>query len=195
MASRVNRVASGNNCKATGTSLGLTAAGETNTDVTKCRVELQDRPGLRVNAQPIGYEQTLAYAQARMDTMIAEFGPNPEGYDFSVESGAIRLGRDGTVIPDNTDSDEKLVDVAIVLIRNRNGREYTGVSAGVPFPEGTLEEAIRRGVKTTTAGDVIAERFPGVPSGTWQEHFGGLSRERQIADAVETGIIALRVQG
>lgn len=191
-----NRIASASGCKFTGTSQGLAAADEADTEVAKCPVELQDRADMEINAQPIGYDQTVAYAKARMDTMIEEYGPNATGFDFAVESGAIRLAPDGSVVPNNVEAGNwPLVDVAIVLIRDSRGREYVQASAGVMFPEGTLEEAIRRGVKTTTAGDVIAEWHEGVPSGTWQAHFfPQLPREKQIADAVAAGLIALREQ-
>lgn len=190
-----NRIASANDCKVTGTNQGLTAASEADTEVIKCPVELQDRPDLEFNAQPYGYNQTVAYAKARLDAMIEEHGTNTSGYDFAVENGAIMLNGEGKVIPDESKKPGEIYDVAIVLIRDRNGRERIQASAGVMFPEGTLEEAEYRGFKTTTAGDVIAEWHEGVPSDTWQRHFfPQLPREKQIADTVTAGLIAMREQ-
>jgi len=170
--------------------------GITDYEIKGLPVELQSREDLMVNAQPIGYSQTLLYASNRLGAMWGQYHPeNSRGYDISIESGAIKLNPSGELIPDEVEADCRPLDVAVVVIHDFSHPAYIGHSVGVPFPEGTLEEAIRRGVKDTTAGDVIAEKFPDVPSGSWQEHFfPALSREKQIADAVKAGIIALREQ-
>jgi hypothetical protein len=134
-------------------------------------VELQARPDLRINAQPEGELQTVRYARERMHEMCRQYG-DTTGIDISIESGAIEG-----------------MDVAVVLLRMADGKERVVLSQGVAFPEGTLEEARRRGFKSTTAGDVIHELFANVPANSWQAYFPpNISRETQIADAVEKGL-------
>lgn len=134
-------------------------------------VELQDRPDMSVDAQPEGRELTIRYAQERGDELKRQQGET-EFIDVLIESGAI----DGR-------------DVAVVIIRTHKGEEKVILSEGVPFPQGTLEEARRVGFKTTTAGDIIHERWPSIPSNSWQQYFWpGLSRKEQIRNAVIEGL-------
>lgn len=134
-------------------------------------VELQARQDMQINAQPEGEEQTTRYARERLLEMCRQHGDTP-GIDISIESGAIEG-----------------VDVAVILLRTVKGEEEIVLSQGIPFPEGTLEEARRRGFKLTTAGDVIHELFPDVPANSWQVYFPpNVSRETQIVEAVEKGL-------
>lgn len=140
-------------------------------------VELQDRPDFDVNAQPEGREQTITYARHRMQEMHRQHG-GPIGVDISIESGAIEG-----------------VDVAVVLLCSPDGKEAIAFSSGIAFPQGTLEEARRRGFKATTAGDIIHERFPEVPANNWQAHFPPhTSREDQIAEALKDGLLTLQAK-
>lgn len=130
-------------------------------------VELQARPDLSINAQPEGEEETVGYARERWHEMCRQHGV-PTNLDISIESGAIN-GR----------------DVAATALYSSQGDEVIVLSEGITFPVGTLEEARRRGFKTTTAGDIVHERFPGIPSNSWQQYFSPYkSREEQITEAV-----------
>ena len=104
-------------------------------------VELQDRDDLNINAEPEGREQTLEYARERLKQMRLEKGPT-SGIDISIESGIVNGS-----------------DVACIVINNNNGEEVITWSQGVSIPEGALEEARKRGLKTTTVGDIIHESF------------------------------------
>lgn len=129
-------------------------------------VDLPQRDDLEINEQPEGFEQTLAYARARDEAMVAAHPEVKQGIRFSIESGAI----DG-------------MDVAIVLAYVGD-KEFVAKSHPLPFPEGSLEEARRRGFKTTTAGMVIHEWQPAIPANNWQEYLTVMSRPQQIAGAV-----------
>ena len=134
-------------------------------------VELQDRPDLQVDAQPEGLELTVSYAVARGDEMCVQHG-QPQGIDILIESGAIQ-GQ----------------DVAVVVIRTHDGQKVTTLSRGVDFPDNSLEEARRRGFSSVTAGDIIHERRPEVPSNNWQPYYAPfITREEQIKGAVVDGL-------
>lgn len=134
-------------------------------------VELQDRPDMDINAQPIGKEQTIEYARARWREMCRRHGPTTD-LDIVIESGAI----DG-------------LDVAVVAIYTADGSEIIVLSEGISFPDGALEEALRRGAKTTTAGDIIHERWSHIPANNWHEYFfPNVSRMQQIQSAIERGL-------
>lgn len=133
-------------------------------------VELQVRPDLSVNAQPEGEQETVGYARERWREMCLEHGPTT-GIDISIESGAIGN-----------------LDVAVVILYS-HGNEVVVLSRGIAFPPGVLEEARARGFKTTTAGDIIHERFSHIPSNNWHVHFPPYkSREDQIVEAVVSGL-------
>lgn len=134
-------------------------------------VELQDRPDMDINAQPIDKEQTVEYARARWREMCQQHGPTTD-LDIVIESGAI----DG-------------LDVAVVAIYTTDGNETVVLSEGIKFPDGTFEEALKRSVKTTTVGDIIHERWSHIPANNWHEHFFPyVSRRRQIQYAIERGL-------
>ena len=155
------RVASESSIKLGGTRMALDKI-HWASEVMACPTELQDTEGF--NAQPYGLEETRRYVRARYKAMCEKHKANPDGVDIVVESGAI----DGK-------------DVACVLVAFR-GQIYTGESQPVPFPEGALVEAHRRGFKTVTAGDIIHEKLPGVPANNWHHIMvPGMTREKQIA--------------
>lgn len=136
-------------------------------DIQGLPVELQDRSDMTVNAQPEGRDETVKYARLRLREMQRQHGP-ATGLDIGIESGAI----DG-------------FDVTAVVLDSALGEVAMALSQGIMFPEDSLEEAQRRGFKTTTAGDIIHERHPDIPSNNWQEHFPPyISRREQIRDAV-----------
>jgi non-canonical (house-cleaning) NTP pyrophosphatase len=126
-----------------------------------------------VNAEPLGLKQTTRYARLRLREMQRQHGPCPkDGLDIAVESGAI----DGQ-------------DIAIVVIHAPGGSEFITMSRGVAFPGGVLEEAKRRGLKHTTASDIIHEQWPDIPADDWQWRFpGGIPRQQQICEAVVQGL-------
>lgn len=134
-------------------------------------VELQDRPDMSINAQPVGKGQTIEYARARWREMCQQHGPTTD-LDIVIESGAI-YG----------------FDVAVVIIHAANGNEIVVLSEGIKFPDDTLEEALKRGAKTTTAGDIIHERCSHIPANNWHEYFiPYVSRRQQIQSAIERGL-------
>ncbi len=146
-------------------------------DVRGLPVELQSAIGFDVHAQPEGLQQTLLYAQMRLSEMCSQHGL-VASLDVVVESGAI----DGE-------------DVAVVVLKAPSMREITVVlSRGIPFPPGVLDEARRRGFRAVTAGDVIHEKWPHIPSNNWHEHFPPyVSRRTQIRDAVIQGLQQVRL--
>jgi non-canonical (house-cleaning) NTP pyrophosphatase len=147
------------------------AIGKRDYDIQSFPVELQDRQDLDVNAEPEGREQTLTYARERIKQLCMKHGPTP-GIDISVESGII----DG-------------LDVACVVIRTENGKETVAWSEGVTVPEDVFEEARKRGLKTTTVGDVIHEKHPEIPAKSWQEHYAPfISRQQQIQASVVSAL-------
>ena len=130
-------------------------------------VELQDRDDLNINAEPEGREQTLEYARERLKQMRLEKGPT-SGIDISIESGIVNGS-----------------DVACIVINNNNGEEVITWSQGVSIPEGALEEARKRGLKTTTVGDIIHEKNPKISAKDWHANFPPyISRQHQIRDAI-----------
>jgi non-canonical (house-cleaning) NTP pyrophosphatase len=130
---------------------------------------------MSINAQPFGEAETVRYARARRRQMCLEYG-QAASTDISIESGAI-AGQ----------------DVAVVLLYTQSGNEILVLSQGIPFPDDSLEVARERGFKTTTAGDIIHERYPHIPGNSWQVCFPPfISREQQIQEAVER---ALRLAG
>lgn len=148
-----------------------------NFEIQGLPVELQDRADLQINAEPEGLEQTINYARARWQEMCKQHGVTP-WLDISIESGAIEG-----------------FDVAVIALFTSIGKEAIAISEGVPIPNGTLEEARRRGFKTTTAGDIIHERWPHIPANSWQEHFPPyLSRQQQIQDAIIDGLRSLKLR-
>jgi len=143
-------------------------------DLQGLPVELQARHDFAVNAQPEGQEETIGYARERWHEMCRQHGA-PVDLDISIESGAIGG-----------------LDVAVVALYSARGDEIIILSEGIAFPAGSLDEARRRGFKTTTAGDVIHEQYPHVPSNSWQAHFPPhKSREDQIKGAVLDGLLWL----
>ena len=130
-------------------------------------VELQDRDDLEVNAQPEGADETTYYARLRLLEMSKQYGPTT-GVDIAIESGAIE--------------DQ---DVACIVLCNAVGNIAVGLSEGIPFPEYSLDEARKRGFKSTTAGDIVHEMYPAIPANSWQEHFPPfITRQQQIQDAI-----------
>lgn len=152
--------------------------------IRPCAVRLEEREGLDVNAQPEGEAQTSMYAMMRLSEMIEQYGR--ADLNIAIESGAI----DGQ-------------DVAVIVIESARGRraKHLLFSEAVPFPTlpnaagemvNTLEEARKRGFKTTTAGKIIQELRPDIPHDAWQEHFESVSgrkltRVQQIKEALVNG--------
>lgn len=143
-------------------------------EILPCPTELQDRKDVTFDAQPEGWGAIVTYLRARHEAMVAEYGPT-ELFDIDVESGAV----DG-------------FDVAGVLITTFLGEQFLLRSEGVPFPDGTLEEARRRGFKKTTAGDIIHEWNEDIPANNWQSHYWPYtSRKTQIYRVLVRGFDTL----
>lgn len=134
-------------------------------------VELQDRRDLQFNAQPEGREEIIRYTLAREAEMCRMHG-TVSYLDIVVESGAIEG-----------------MDVAVVALFMPERQEHIILSQAIAFPKGSLDEARRRGFKTTTAGDVIHERMPSIPANDWQKYVTPfMSRQQQISDAIVRGL-------
>ena len=143
-----------------------------NLQIQSFPVELQDRDDLNINAEPEGREQTLEYARERLKQMRLEEGA-PSGIDISIENGIING-----------------FDIACVVINSKDSEEAIAWSQGVAVPNGALEEARKRGLKTTTVGDIIHEKYPKIPAKDWHANFPPyISRQHQIREAI---IAALR---
>jgi non-canonical (house-cleaning) NTP pyrophosphatase len=141
--------------------------GKNDCQVQSFPVELQDRVDLDVNAEPVGRVQTLKYARERIKQMRLQQGPMI-GIDISIESGII----DG-------------FDVACVIVNTIYGETSLVWSQGVKVPDGALEEATARGLKTTTVGDIIHEWYPEIPADDWQGSYSPfITRQQQIQDAL-----------
>jgi non-canonical (house-cleaning) NTP pyrophosphatase len=146
---------------------------EDNYEIQSFPVELQNRQDLRVNAEPIGKDQTLEYARERLKQMSLQYGPTL-GIDISIESGII----DG-------------FDVACVVFSDRSSEVAFDWSQGIAVPEGALEEAQAKSLKSTSVGDIIHEKNPAIPANDWQASFPPyISRQQQI----QTIIISLLKQ-
>lgn len=140
-------------------------------------VELQDRPDLNIMAQPKGIAQTAKYAKARRKELLAK-DDSPYMVDISIENGIVWSWR---VI--------KLWghwDVAVVYIVTASGETSLTVSVPVRVPEWAWKEAKRRGFKTTTAGQIIHERYPLIPANNWMPYSASLCRgdETPVADGI-----------
>jgi non-canonical (house-cleaning) NTP pyrophosphatase len=145
-------------------------------------VELHSLPGLEVFAQPLE-DETLAYACSRLQEMQYQHGaPKGNTVDVAIESGAFRQGAG-------------YIDQAVVLVFTRDRGEQLAVwSQPVAFPQGTVEEALRRRAseRQITAGQIIRSRHPQIPANNWQQHFPPyLSRHRQISAAVQEALRAI----
>ncbi len=151
--------------------LGTVRPGE-DFDIQKLPVELQDRDDLQIKAQPEGDEEIVGYARTRLEEMCRQYGPAP-GLDIGIESGAVEGA-----------------DVAAVVLGSAVGEIAVALSLGIPFPSGSLDEAHRRGFKTTTAGEIIHEQHPDIPANSWQEYFPPyISRQQQLRDAIVDALL------
>ena len=81
-------------------------------------------------------------------------------------------------------SNGHFIDKAIVLAIAKDGTENIVLSRGVEFPKVYVEEAIKRGLTTTTVGQVMAEQ--GVISNPYDPHLSlaGKSRVDILTDAI-----------
>jgi non-canonical (house-cleaning) NTP pyrophosphatase len=126
------------------------------------------------DAQPIGYEATLAGARSRV-LGAREARPDADLF-IGIESGLLDAGA-GTL------------DITVVVILDRKGGARVSSSRGFLFPERFVFEARKRGFATTTVGRVIAEHLGGDPTDPLATLTGGrILRRTEIAAAVEAAL-------
>jgi non-canonical (house-cleaning) NTP pyrophosphatase len=131
------------------------------------------------NAQPVGYDETYAGASARA-TQAKER-----------DQGTVAIGIESGIFP----RDGKWFDIAIVVVLVPGCPEPIVVeSEPFEFPEDCVSEARKRGVETTTVGDVLAERFgcdPTDPHAFLSE--GRVKRSDLLAKVIADGLRKIRM--
>jgi len=103
-----------------------------------------------VNEQPEGYEETTTGARNRLmgakELAKAVNSTKPYDYLVAIENGIIHTG----------DESATWMDIAWVILEDKNGKQWSTSSGGVPFDTKHVEEARRLGFSSTTVGSVIS---------------------------------------
>jgi inosine/xanthosine triphosphatase len=102
-----------------------------------------------INEQPVGHKEMIEGALNRIKN--AKKTAKGKKFDFVV-------GIENGIFPIEVDGTEKWFDVAWVVIENKEDKQSLAVSAGVEFPREFIQEARKKGFKTTTVGSIIAEK-------------------------------------
>lgn len=107
-------------------------------------------PTKKWDQQPVGFDQTLRYAKDRAQLACREC---PEAICIGIESGIIQ-------------AQNVTLDIAVIvaLTPEPDNNFYFSTSPGLRLPPQDVKEAERRGFKTTTVGQMIAERLKGDPT-------------------------------
>ena len=130
------------------------------------------------NAQPVGFNETLQGAIARVRAAHAH---DPGSIAIGIESGILRRNENGT---------SETFDFGLIKIITLDGRQVTTVmSDKFRLPEEYVDEAEKRGFAHTTVGDVVAERMGG-DSTDMQSTLsnGSTSRARILTRAVASAL-------
>lgn len=103
------------------------------------------------NEQPVGFTETFAGALSRARRAI---NSSPSDYDIAIgiESGLFTINQSGR----NT-----TLDVAIIVILTKSGKEIITTTPGFMFPEEYVGIAKGLGFEKNTVGQVIAENLGG----------------------------------
>lgn len=101
-----------------------------------------------INEQPFTLEETLLGAQNRLKNLKSILLQDCYEYFIcvSIENGIVKVG-------------DIYIDLAIVIIENKAGKQFISTSSGMTFDEEFVEEARHRGFYSNTVGSVISERF------------------------------------
>ncbi len=94
-----------------------------------------------VNAQPYGLDETYQGAATRARNAQSA---DPQAIAVGIENGIVPVG-------------DTCVDLAVIVALTPDGQSFVGTSVGVEFLKEAVQEARKRGFKTTTASDVMAE--------------------------------------
>jgi non-canonical (house-cleaning) NTP pyrophosphatase len=125
-----------------------------------------------VSAQPLGFEETHSGAMARALVARSEHGCD---LAIGIESGVFRFALSPVTL-----------DIAVIVLITGENKIIVTSSNGIQFPEDCVEEAYRRGFKTTTVGSVIAERHGGDPTDPQLTLTNGkISRISTLVDALK----------
>ena len=103
------------------------------------------------NEQPVGFAETFEGALTRAKSAQTQC---PNIVAIGIESGVFHFVSNRPIT----------MDIAIIVILTKDGRQIIMSSSGIEFPEECVKIAEDRGFKTTTVGSVIAERFGGDPT-------------------------------
>jgi non-canonical (house-cleaning) NTP pyrophosphatase len=110
-----------------------------------------------VNAQPIGWEETIKGANHRATNALslAEPGTNPRVV-IAIENGIINLVANGG---------DYYMDVGWVVLNDLDRKEqFVASSTSVSISASAVDVAHRRGFETTTVGDMLHECYPSIDS-------------------------------
>lgn len=153
----------------------VVVASTSQSKLTACRAVLGDvativatKAASLVNEQPVG-DETLQGARNRLGNARV-IRPDGDLY-ISIESGLF-------------EEDGQFIDRAVVLLRDRQGREVITQSDGVAFPADCVAEARARGFDRHTVGAVMEES--GLVQDATDPHrdLGGQPRQMYIENAL-----------
>lgn len=113
-----------------------------------------------VHEQPRGLDMTLLGALNRLSHMKEQLdAQNIKASLVSIENGIELVGKDLT-------GKDIWMDLAIVVVMDKNGNIGISNGAGVRFPNEYVDEARKRGFKTTTVGSIMEEKLKDKSIGT-----------------------------
>jgi non-canonical (house-cleaning) NTP pyrophosphatase len=137
-----------------------------------------------VDAQPIGPDVAALGAENRARQALARtYGDDDTNYGVGIENG-LELRR-GVWLD--------VATVAVVTFNAPGGQLVAlATSVGLPIPSEYVEQAIRRGIRDTTAGFMYAKATGG-SANDWHTELtkGRFSRVRQMTEAVYAALIQL----
>lgn len=123
--------------------------------------------------QPVGFEETFAGA---LNRAVSARRQRPDTIVIGIESGIFCI---------KTGFLDVYLDIAIIVVLDRNGRRIVTTSSGMEFPVRYIKEATNLGFKTTTIGSVITKELGGDPGDPHSTLTGGkISRTRTLVDAL-----------
>jgi non-canonical (house-cleaning) NTP pyrophosphatase len=114
--------------------------------------------------QPVGFGQTLLCAKNRAEIVRLQY---PEALCLGIESGLIQ-------------AHDVTTDTAVIAALTPDGSWFFGTSPGITLPERYVQEAKRRGFKTTTVGEVVAESLRGDPTDPHASLTSGIINRRYV---------------
>ena len=103
------------------------------------------------NEQPVGFDETFAGALTRATSAREQ---KPCDISIGIESGIFRISGETPLT----------LDIAVVVILTKDGRQIVTTSEAVQFPEEYVDIAEERGFNNTTVGSIITEKVGGDPT-------------------------------